>query len=257
MAKLNGIDISHWQAEPDWKELAKHIDFVYLKATEGNNYTDPTLVKRYKAAKAVGLKVGVYHFARFSSVEDALAEQKYFISVVGELDVDLPLVLDIENDAAKLSKATLTDACIAFLEAVKKATKKPVMVYTYDSFIGSELGSDLGEYPLWLADYGDHIMSPNSVWNKFAGMQVSQTGHVIGINGNVDIDWFNDDVLINPPKPAAPKFVTKSYIIRSGDTLSQLAARFKTTVTSLMKLNDIDDPHKIYAGVKLKYLAKA
>ena len=257
MATLKGIDISHWQAEPNWSELKKHVDFVYLKATEGNSYTDPTLVKRYKAAKAAGIKVGVYHFGRFNSVADAVAESKYHLSVVGDFEVDLPYVLDIEEDGAKLSKDELTKACVAFLEAVKKATKKPVMVYTYDNFIVSQLGEDLGEYPLWLADYADHKLQPNSVWNKVAGMQTSQTGHVIGINGNVDIDWFDDDVLINPPKPAAPKFVTKTYTIRAGDTLSQLAAKWGTTVTSLVKLNDIDDKHLIYAGAKIKYLVKA
>jgi lysozyme len=257
MATLTGIDISHWQAEPDWKVLASHVDFIYLKATEASNYTDPTLVKRYKAAKKVGIKVGVYHFARFTSVDDAVAEAKYFLSVVGDFEVDVPFVLDIEEDSAKLSKDTLTKACVAFLEYVKKATKKPVMVYTYDAFISSQLGNDLGGYPLWLADYGDHKLAANSVWNKVAGMQTSQTGHVLGINGNVDIDWFDDDVLIKPPAPPKPTFVTKTYVIRSGDTLSQLAAHWGTTVTSLKKLNGIRDEDVIYAGEKIKYLVKA
>jgi lysozyme len=256
MGKLTGIDISHWQAEPDWDTLAKSVDFIYLKATEAANYTDPTLVRRYKAAKKAGIKVGVYHFARFTSVADATAEAKYFVSQVGDFDVDLPLVLDIEDDAAHLSKAVLTDACVAFLEYVKKNTKKPVMVYTYDSFIGAQLGDDLGDYHLWLADYGDHKMRPNSVWNKFLGMQTSQTGHVNGINGNVDIDYFDDDVLINPPKPAAPKMVLKYHTIVGGDTLSELAVKYHTTVMALKVLNKISDKDVIYAGEKLKYYAK-
>jgi len=43
-----------------------------------------------------------------------------------------------------------------------------------------------------------------------------------------------------------------SYTIQSGDTLSAIAVRNKTTVTELMKLNpQITDPNKIYAGANL------
>lgn len=205
MTKLKGIDISHWQAEPNWKELAKHIDFIYLKATESNNYTDPTMLKRFKAAKAAGIKVGVYHFARFSGTSDAVSEAKYFMSVVSKLPVDLPFVLDIESDDVGLTKTTLTDSCEKFLEYVKKDSGKPVIVYTYDSFIGAQFDKDLGKYPLWLADYGDHKLSPNSVWSKFVALQYDDKGKVLGINGGVDMDWIDDSMLIHKPKPATPK----------------------------------------------------
>ncbi len=38
------------------------------------------------------------------------------------------------------------------------------------------------------------------------------------------------------------------YVIKHGDTLSQLAQRFGTTTTKLARDNNIDDPNKIYAG---------
>lgn len=45
---------------------------------------------------------------------------------------------------------------------------------------------------------------------------------------------------------------TKSYKIKSGDTLSQIAQKYGTTVATLKKLNDIKDVNKIYAGRSLK-----
>lgn len=38
------------------------------------------------------------------------------------------------------------------------------------------------------------------------------------------------------------------YIIQKGDTLSDLAKRFNTTVKALADANSIKDPNKIYAG---------
>lgn len=42
------------------------------------------------------------------------------------------------------------------------------------------------------------------------------------------------------------------YIVKSGDTLSEIAKRFNTTVLTLKKLNNIKDINLIYAGQKLR-----
>ncbi len=42
------------------------------------------------------------------------------------------------------------------------------------------------------------------------------------------------------------------YTVEAGDTLSQLALRFKTTVSDIAKLNNIKDINLIYVGEKLK-----
>ena len=42
------------------------------------------------------------------------------------------------------------------------------------------------------------------------------------------------------------------YTIKRGDTLSQIAKKFKTTVSELVKLNHIKNPNLIYAGDTLK-----
>jgi LysM repeat protein len=38
------------------------------------------------------------------------------------------------------------------------------------------------------------------------------------------------------------------YVIKPGDTLSQLAQKFGTTTAQLARDNSISDPNKIYAG---------
>ncbi len=48
------------------------------------------------------------------------------------------------------------------------------------------------------------------------------------------------------------QFEQGGYVIKSGDTLSEIARKKQTTVEELQRLNDIKDVDKIYAGKKLK-----
>ena len=46
--------------------------------------------------------------------------------------------------------------------------------------------------------------------------------------------------------------VSATYTVRSGDTLSGIAARFKTTVRELVRLNGIKDPRHLRVGQVLR-----
>ena len=59
------------------------------------------------------------------------------------------------------------------------------------------------------------------------------------------------------PKPAPkPKPVYNIYVVKSGDTLSGIAARYKTTVKKLVALNGIKNPDRIYVGERIKITGK-
>lgn len=51
-----------------------------------------------------------------------------------------------------------------------------------------------------------------------------------------------------PVRPRSARFVT----IRKGDTLTRIAAKQETTITQLVKLNDLADPNLIRAGARLR-----
>lgn len=264
---LKGIDISHWQTVTSWSAIAEQVDFVFLKATEGDYYLDPTAVNSFNHAKAQGLLVGFYHFARFSGKDDAVKEAEYFVSKVGHLDVDLPFILDLESDDHGLSKQELTDCAIAFLDKVKELTKKPVAVYTYPYFIKTQVTKDLGAYPLWYANYsGDE--ADGEVWDEWFALQYTSKGRINGISGNVDLDYLVADFAEKlgikkgkgdkKPAPAKPKHVT-SYQVKSGDTLSGIAQRFNTSVKELQRINGIKNANLIYPNqvIKLKGTAQS
>ena len=45
---------------------------------------------------------------------------------------------------------------------------------------------------------------------------------------------------------------SKTYIVKSGDTLSGIASKFGTTYQEIAKKNGIANPNKIYPGQVLK-----
>ncbi|KYC72960.1 hypothetical protein B4092_4997 [Bacillus licheniformis] len=56
-------------------------------------------------------------------------------------------------------------------------------------------------------------------------------------------------------KPVSNKKPVKTetvYTVKKGDTLSEIAQKYSTTVKALQSLNNIKDPNKIYVGQKLK-----
>lgn len=56
------------------------------------------------------------------------------------------------------------------------------------------------------------------------------------------------------PKPKSKQATQKvtTYTVKKGDTLSEIAVRFNTTVSALVKLNGIKNPNLIYPGQRLK-----
>lgn len=42
-----------------------------------------------------------------------------------------------------------------------------------------------------------------------------------------------------------------TYIVKKGDNLTKIAKRYGTTISNLVKLNNIADANKIYVGQKL------
>jgi LysM repeat protein len=53
------------------------------------------------------------------------------------------------------------------------------------------------------------------------------------------------------PKPTEAA-ASREYRVKSGDTLSSIAARFRVTVEALVTLNDIEDPRLIRTGQVLR-----
>ncbi|MFN4243895.1 MAG: glycoside hydrolase family 25 protein [Tepidisphaerales bacterium] len=244
--RTRGIDVSSWQGVIDWARVARPIsqggggiEFAFIRATRGGSsgptsVVDSRFVFNITQARANGIRVGAYHFARFdrwtpgdwTGPNSPRDEAMHFLSVAGPYITEGSLrpVLDIENDssdpdaASRFTKAELTAWALAFAEEITRAlgpAARPI-IYVNGWFANHELNPDINIYPLWLARYGstgDPLTTgqpqptsslPNiyGVWNPtgnpsnhpWAFWQYTNTGSVPGISGNVDLNVFNNQV---------------------------------------------------------------
>lgn len=203
MSHVNLFDISHWNSTADFAQ-AKAAGYVgvYLKATQGAGYTDPTFAPRAAAAKAAGLHVGAYLF--FDPKADVAAQVHRFVAVTrGVCDLDAAL----DHETASGNPAHDAAAALQALQLLKAAGLNPIL-YTYRAFISDGEAAGLGAYPLWIADYsGGTAPTIPGVWNSWVMWQTGQAkvaGIAAGDGSGVDVDIAPslDALLIHRPSPA-------------------------------------------------------
>jgi len=255
----DGIDVSGWQGEVDYRQVSEDgIEIVYIKATEGTTFTNRFYLDAYNNAKANGLKVGFYHYLTARTIEEGIAEAEYFASVIGNLDSDCRLAMDFESFGS-LTRDEINEISFAFLRRVKEITGKEMVIYSNTNDATNVFSSQLANnYPLWVAQYGVSQPTPNGNWEVWIGWQYTSSGNVSGIEGNVDRNYFTEDIILsdsgNIPEPEEPTESTPipeenfRYTVVYGDTLSEIALRYNTTVQRLVELNNIANPNLIYVG---------
>lgn len=252
----DGIDVSGWQGNINYEQVASSgIEIVYIKASEGTNFVDPYFNQNYTNAKANGLKVGFYHYLTARSNEDAIAEARFFVSVISSKTPDCRLAMDFES-FGNLSPEEITQIGLTFMRTVENLSGKEMVIYSDTSNASYRFYGELTNYPLWVAQYEVSEPTPNGNWDTWVGWQYSDAGEIPGISGYVDRDKFTDGILLNETseiplpedtnKPIAGG--TTTITIQRGDTLSRLALEYNTTVARLVELNNIANPNLIYAG---------
>lgn len=150
-----------------------------------------------------------------------------------------------------------------FLESVKRLTNKEVIVYSDLSNARDRFNRSIADnYELWLAYYGDYnnLTEVETSWERWIGVQYTDRGNVPGISGNVDRDLYTENIFLsdtseipNTPNPNdSINTETNSYIVQPGDTLSEIASRYGTTVQELVAINHLANPNLIFPGETLR-----
>ena len=263
-----GIDVSNWQGHIDYAQVKESgIEVVYIKASQGTNIKDAYFDINYENAKANGLKVGFYHFLTAVNIQQAEQEANFFASVIAGKTPDCKLVLDYETfGGASVEEINLIAR--TFMEKVQELTNKEVIMYSDLSNARDTFNRSLAEdYQLWIAYYGNYnnLANVETSWQEFIGVQYTDRGRVNGINGNVDRDLYTEEIFLdenseipnnaNNNQPINTESI--EYTVQSGDTLSEIASRYGTTVQELVDINNIRNPNLIYPGEKLRILTNS
>lgn len=202
---LFGIDVSHHQEWIDWQKVRESgVRFAFIKASEGEGYTDPLFEQNLRGAAEAGIAVGSYHF--FLPRYDPLAQARHYARTLRELaggQPTLPPCVDIETPG--LGKTSLNQALKVFLDELFTLTGRVGMIYvspgfwksylpvpTLNNFKLSRSGVDwAAEHPLWIAHYTSGWPYQVYPWAGWAFWQYSSSGQISGVSTRVDLDLFS------------------------------------------------------------------
>ncbi|WP_326962271.1 GH25 family lysozyme [Arthrobacter sp. MP_M7] len=197
---IQGLDVSYYQAGVNWQQQWNMgARFAYIKATEGNYYSNAIFGAQYRGARDVGMIRGAYHYANPAASSGA-DQARIFVKGGGGWTADgytLPPVLDFEgnpyagqtiggyyqgNTCYDMSPAQLTTWARDFGRTMQALTGRLPMLYTTTSWWSNCVGdpSGFGDWPLWIARFpGSQSESPGALpssWDTFSVWQYSEKG---------------------------------------------------------------------------------
>ena len=198
------MDVSRHQGTINWDKVkaSGKVDGVMIRAM-GNSaagrpsapYTDPQFARNYAECKRLGIPCGVYGYFKAANREQADKELAYFKKLLTVRSFELPVAVDIEDEAQKpLGKAALTDLTAYMLSTVE-SWGVYALLYTGMWFGNTFLymgGAALKLYDVWLARY-PRDKSKTKPEDKpktdfsFGMWQYTSTARVPGVSGNVDL----------------------------------------------------------------------
>lgn len=207
-SQASGIDVSsiqHAGGPIIWTSVAAGYQFVYVKASESNDYVNPYYQSDFSSALGQGMYVGGYAFGRPDALSGA-AEAAYFLQTSGYAmgpRVLAPMI-DMESDPYNTGTPCYglsQPAMVAWIEDYSNTIRAQVgrlpVLYTaagwWDQCTGGS--SALANDPLWIASYGTSTPTMPSGFPTWALWQYG-IGSASGIAGSTDLDVFAGSVQV-------------------------------------------------------------
>lgn len=170
---LKGLDVSKYQGVLNFANVKSNFDFVIIKTSEGNGYTDLKFLANQAGFRSVGMLLGYYHFARPDLGNSPLAEANWFLKTVGTLNDGEILCLDYEATWG----GDVVGWCKTFLDSIYSKTKCKPLIYLNQSHLKNYSWKPVVEadYGLWLAvyDYDPNKVIAVTQWASVAIKQFS------------------------------------------------------------------------------------
>ena len=204
-----GIDVSAYQGGSiNWSSVySDGVRFAFARATTGYDYSeDSTYPNNMTRGKAAGVLMGAYHFSHLYANTPA-QEATYFWNYAGSKIVkdgkSLDPMIDFEVFSGHDGASTYTAWFNDWSADVKAKTSNFMHPVLYASACGGMCDlTSACTLSQWVANYNGENLYTGSPWNEctscdYVGSgnwtywQVSDTGAITGISGDVDLDTYN------------------------------------------------------------------
>jgi lysozyme len=159
MAKIIGVDFSHWQANVNFEKLvANHIRFAIFKAGEiptksKSEFTDPKYKRNISEARKFNIISGAYYY--FHPSMGASRQARHFDAVMQrDGQPDLPPVIDVE-DTDQRTPVQVADVLKSMSDYLMDRGYRRPIIYSRWGFLVNQVGEPfwLKDHFLWLAQY--------------------------------------------------------------------------------------------------------
>jgi lysozyme len=192
--KVIGIDVSEFQGKVDWDDIEileeKYpVQFVFIRATAGNDRVDAQFKKNWDGAKENKIMRGAYHYYRPN--ENSIEQANLFIKTVKLQKGDLPPVLDIERLPKNQPLDSLKKGLKRWLTKVEAHYQVRPIIYTGERYYSDFLKDEFSEYLFWIANYNFYREKIEDDWLFW---QFTEKASLPGIKHRVDVNIYNGDL---------------------------------------------------------------
>lgn len=251
---------------------SKGVVAVTIKLTEGSDseiggsgYVNPRAQDQIANAQKSGLKVNVYHFARFNSskygVNDAVNEAKFFLRTVKDYNISTNsvLALDVEDNDSKDNNSVTRDIN-SFQNYIKSnSSYQKVVTYSMRSWFNS--ASNLNSYDpngknvinvgqlidqnIWLAEYGVNDNTyPAGTWQYTSTFNSGYIG-ATAMDMSYDYSGFMSQTDIYDTVNSNTEFISNA-------TLNKATLKASITNNQLRYLNSANTIYLLNQSVDIK-----
>lgn len=186
-------DVSHWNGAIDWPRVAATgILGAIAKCTDGTGFVDDHYQANRAGALGSGLVFASYHYLQHGSAD---RQMEFYLAKATPRQGER-LVIDYEEQDPAVTTTDLKEA-IAYIRAerpdlqltVYGASKLTEDVNKLDDFTW------LAETSLWAARYSEQNQPIIAkAWPIWSAWQYTDSGHLDGIGGEVDLNVFNGSI---------------------------------------------------------------
>ena len=195
-----GIDVSYHNQGINWNAVkAQGVDYAILRVGyrgygTGLLWEDKRFEQYIKAARAAGMKLGVYFYSSAMNPSEAREEASFVVGLLAGTKLDYPVYFDTElsEDIPPgrhdyLGKAVRAQVIPAFCETIRAAGYTPGL-YSNLNFLNNHIPYAVyGPYTTWLASYTRDSKLPSFV-RPYDMWQFTASGSVNGIRGVADMN---------------------------------------------------------------------
>lgn len=174
MARIEGIDVSHWNT---LETIAENLpEFVFIKLTEGKTYRDNMALRHMEQAKEHHAAIGFYHYAR-AEKNDAVSEAEFFVANIPESELNT-CVLALDYEGKALSIKDVDTWALIFCKRVEELAGKKPLLYCSQSTVKRFPYVAACGFGLWVARYRNKLLGHGDIkpWKFCAVWQYTSKG---------------------------------------------------------------------------------